>query len=194
MTGDFCDSEAEPAEWYCVRTKPKSEHLAAAQLYSYARLEEVFCPRIRFEKATRRGKVWFVEALFPGYVFARFSLSEHLRHVQATPGVTGVLRFATRYAVIEADCLEELRREFPESGDGVRVVAPALEVGDEVTVTEGVMKGMKSLVSSLLPGKERVKILMEWLGQEREVEVEVRAVHRVGNIREEIQGLGGGES
>ena len=56
-------------KWRCLRGKPKREHLAAQHL----RLAgfEAFCPRIRHQRRTVRGKVWFVEALFPGYLFAR---------------------------------------------------------------------------------------------------------------------------
>src|SRR5258708_9094266 len=57
--------------WFCLRTQPKHEHIAAAALRH--RLEiRCFAPRVRFPKATRRGKVWFVEAMFPGYLFAQF--------------------------------------------------------------------------------------------------------------------------
>src|SRR3984893_13287014 len=57
--------------WFCLRTQPKHEHIAAAALRH--RLEiRCFAPRVRFPKATRRGRVWFVEAMFPGYLFAQF--------------------------------------------------------------------------------------------------------------------------
>jgi len=40
--------------WYCARTKPKHEHIAAANLQKNLGLE-VFHPRLRMERATRRG-------------------------------------------------------------------------------------------------------------------------------------------
>ena len=82
--------EEGEAGWFVVRTRPKSEHIAAIHLMKFADIDEVFSPRIRYEKGTRRGKVWFTEALFPGYIFARFDLNEKLRAVNATNGVSGV--------------------------------------------------------------------------------------------------------
>ncbi|HXO97259.1 MAG TPA: transcription termination/antitermination NusG family protein, partial [Chthoniobacterales bacterium] len=62
-------SGAESA-WYCLRAQPKREHIAAAHLRILQGVT-VFCPRIRFQRATQRGLVWVTEAMFPGYLFAR---------------------------------------------------------------------------------------------------------------------------
>jgi len=56
--------------WFCVRSQPKHEHIAAARLRESGL--EVFLPRIRFKKHSVRGPVWVTEALFPNYLFARF--------------------------------------------------------------------------------------------------------------------------
>ena len=64
------------AAWFCVRSHPKHEHIAAAHLRE--RKLEVYLPRIRFQRCTRRGLVWFTEALFPNYFFARLDLSNAL--------------------------------------------------------------------------------------------------------------------
>lgn len=179
-----CD--AEPG-WYCVRTKPKSEHLAARNLAGFANLDEVFCPRIRYEKSTRRGKVWFVEALFPGYIFARFDLTADLRAVNAATGVLGVLRFSDEYPQIEHVYIQELRDEFPEEEGAVRIIEPQITEGDEVIITEGAMKGLKTVVTRLISGRDRVQVLLEWLGEEREAEVSLQSLNRPGEIRTEIR-------
>ncbi len=181
------DSPCPDLGWYCVRSRPKSEHIAARHLQQYAHLDEVFCPRIRYEKATRRGRVWFVESLFPGYFFARFDLQQDLRKVNATPAVTGVLHFAQFYPQIHDDTIADLRREFPEAENAIRVLSPQIEPGDEIIVTEGPMKGLQTIVTRLVGAGERVAVLLEWLGQEREAEVSLRAVSRPGDIRLEMR-------
>ena len=86
------NSEIQPeleegaSKWYCVQTRPKSEHIAAAGLVRFEGVE-VYCPRIRFQKVTKRGKVWFREALFPNYIFARFAVEQHLRLVGSSQAV-----------------------------------------------------------------------------------------------------------
>lgn len=184
------DSENQPSaedrdpQWYCVRTKPKSEHMAAAHLRRLVHDEldiGVFCPRIRFQKATARGKVWFVEALFPGYLFARFDLATELRAVQAQPSVSGILHFGNLFPSIDARLVDELREEFGEKE--LRQIESRLREGEEVEIVDGALKGLTVVVSRLLPGKERVRILMEWLGEDREAEVSLDAVARRGNVR-----------
>ena len=184
--GDHADpipTDRDP-QWYCVRTKPKSEHIAAAHLRRLAHDDldiGVFCPRVRFQKATARGKVWFVEALFPGYLFARFDLTTELRAVQAQPSVSGILHFGDLFPSIDARLVTELRDEFGE--EELRQIESKLHEGDEVEIVEGALKGLTVVVSRLLPGKERVRILMEWLGEDREAEVSLDAVARRGNVR-----------
>ena len=169
--------------WFCVCTKPKSEHLAARNLLGFANLDKVFCPRIRYEKSTQRGKAWFVEALFPGYIFARFDLANDLRAVNASSNVTGVLRFADFYPKISNNYIEELRAEFPEEENEIRIIEPEISEGDEVVLTEGPMAGMKTIVTRLMSGQDRVRVLLEWLGEEREAEVSLDSLRVPGEIR-----------
>ena len=50
-------------------------------------------------------------------------------------------------------------------------VALTIEEGEEVEVVQGPFAGMKGIVTRIADGKERVRILMEILGQENHVEV-----------------------
>jgi transcriptional antiterminator RfaH len=104
--GGTCFQQAENLErvWYCLRSHPKHEHIAAAHL----RLLEgvhVFCPRIRFKRSTRQGIAWVTEAMFPGYLFASFELTEMHRQVRYARGVSAIVRFADRYPAIEERAL-----------------------------------------------------------------------------------------
>lgn len=180
-------SDDSDAGWFCVRTKPKCEHIAAKNLQNFAHLDQVFCPRIRYEKATRRGRVWFVDALFPGYFFARFDLAADLRTVNATSGVSGVLRFADHYPQVSDAAIGELRLEFPEEANSIRVIGEEITPGDEIVIIEGSMKGMRTTVTRLVGGGDRVAVLLDWLGREREAEVSLRAIMRPGDIRERIR-------
>jgi transcriptional antiterminator RfaH len=49
-------SDSSIPEWFCVRTQTKREHIAAGHLREIEGVE-VFCPRLRYRKATRRGKI-----------------------------------------------------------------------------------------------------------------------------------------
>src|SRR5215831_3308480 len=74
-------SLSDAAYWFCLRTQPKHEGVAAAVLRRQFNIP-CFAPRLRFRKATRRGAVWFIEAMFPGYVFAEFIYKQQHRIVE----------------------------------------------------------------------------------------------------------------
>src|SRR5262245_8035685 len=91
--------------WYCARTKPKHEHIAAANLGRNLGLE-VFDPRLRFERATRRGVVRTVEPLFPGYVFVR-CLPESLTDIRYVTGISSLVHFGIRIPAVPDVVIEE---------------------------------------------------------------------------------------
>src|SRR5260221_11039735 len=101
-----CSSSGE--KWYCVRTHPKHEHIAAAQLRQQPE-EEVFLPRIRFRRATRLGPAWVTEALFKDYLFVRFDLSTALRLVRHARAVSGVVHFGDHWPPVPARLIGELK-------------------------------------------------------------------------------------
>ncbi len=174
-------SAEEDTHWYAIHTKPKSEHIATAHLKHLDAEMEVFCPRIRFQKKTRRGKIWFVEAMFPGYTFARIDLGQWLRAVNATAAVLGVVRFGPHYPPVPDEIVDEWRANV--NAEAVITVEEKLAEGDEVEVVEGPAIGIRAVITKVLPGHERVNILMDMLGQTREVEVSRDAVSRKRDIR-----------
>jgi transcription antitermination factor NusG len=104
--------KSKPA-WYVVHSRPKCEHIAAGLM---AGLEGVktYCPRIRFQKSTRRGKVWFVEALFPSYFFAHFNAAEMLRAVKHSQSVIRVVGFGESLARVDDAVIEQIKAEMTE--------------------------------------------------------------------------------
>jgi len=179
-------SITDGAQWYCVRAQPKREHLAAGNLRALGGVE-VFCPRIRFRKGTRRGPVWFLEALFPGYLFARFDYVREHAMVQYASGVSGILHFGKQVIVVGQDVVEALRRRLVSMEEvPVFEIDAALNVGDPVNIAEGAFTGLESVVTQLLSGKERVRVLIEFLGRQIEAEVSKMSVIRTGSPREAI--------
>ena len=165
---------AEPA-WYCLRSQPKHEHIAAAHLRLLDGVT-VFCPRIRFKRADPAGLVWVTEAMFPGYLFARFELAEMHRQVRYAHGVSGIVRFADRYPTIEEGALAQLRDH--TGATEVKELSYELSQGDQVKIVEGAFVGLEAVVTQVLPAKERVKVLMDFLGRKMEAEVECSSVLR----------------
>lgn len=166
--------EEEEAAWYCLRTQPKREHIAAASLREIGEIE-VVCPRLRYKKVTRRGKVWWVEPLFPGYLLARFLLAERQRAVSYAKGVSGILQFGQTIPTVRNRFMEDLRAELARGEDQRELITlkPVAEEGDEVELADGPLRGMTGTVIDVRPADERVRIFVEFLGQDQPVDVDL---------------------
>ena len=167
-------------EWFCVRTKPKSEHIASKHMEDAG--YEVFLPRIRFQKLTRRGRVWFTEALFPGYIFSRFDRGASYRHVCSLNGVTTVVHFGDQWPTLDQQIIDELRTLF--GAQCLREIAPELAPGDEVTIAAGPFQGLMAVVNKVMPAPQRVRVLLDFLGRQTSVEVHSGSVIPVGEPRQ----------
>jgi transcriptional antiterminator RfaH len=166
--------------WFCLRAQPKREHIAAACLRQIPEAE-VFCPRVRFRKRTNRGLVWFVESMFPGYLFARFDYATLHRRIRQIPGVSGFVQFGDRFALLPDSIISEIRictgtNELMELNHG-------LEPGQNVQIIQGPFQGMEALITRLITARERVEILVEWMGRSLHAEAGVADLMPLTGLR-----------
>jgi len=160
-------SPAAKREWFCLRTQTKREHIAAAILERIPGVE-VFCPRISHIKKTRAGKKRYVDALFPGYIFAKFSYRENYRQVIFSQGITRLVEQGDRRA-IPTHVIEDLKDSLP---DGIIAASdPSVEPGAKIEFVTGSLKGLNGTVLAKLPAKNRIQILLDFLGREITVAV-----------------------
>jgi transcriptional antiterminator RfaH len=163
-------------KWYCLRTQTKREHIAAAALNHHFRGEmEVFCPRIKFKKPTRRGVIWWVEPLFPGYFLAKFDVPTHLREILHLNGISGAVQFGRVLPEVPESFVKELQKDFAANEDGQNIlpIQRKLGVGDEVEMVDGAFRGVEGVILEVLPSQERVRVLLELMGESRPVEIDV---------------------
>ena len=168
-------SDTEHYAWYCVRTKPKREHIAARALNQIEGVQS-FCPRLRYRKATRRGKVWWVEAMFPGYIFGFFSREQNERNVVHTHGVMTILKFGDYMPEIPSSFIADLTQQMQELNEGdddIMTLEPSVNEGDEVEIAHGAFQGFQGTVIEVMPAQERVKLLTEFLGNRQVVETDL---------------------
>jgi transcriptional antiterminator RfaH len=178
VQGSALDGTAEGPElaWFCLRTQLKHEHIAASNLRLLPELE-VFNPRIRYRRSTRRGPVWFTESLFPSYIFARFNWREQLRLVHHSAGVASIVHFGTRWPTIPDGVIESLKTQV--GAEELRVVQGEPQVGEQVQISGGAFHGLEGIVTRLLPARMRVAVLLEFLGRQTSVEVALSQVVRL---------------
>jgi transcriptional antiterminator RfaH len=163
------------ARWYCLRAKPKHEHIAAAHVRLCEGVE-VYCPRVKIQRSTRRGLVWFTEALFPNYLFARFDMAHWQARIRYAQGVSGIVRFGLDYPEVPDRALSDLR-SFMQDAE-LKTVSYVLAEGDAVEIVEGPFRGQNGVVKQLLPARDRVKVLLEVLGGTNEVDLQLTSVFK----------------
>jgi transcriptional antiterminator RfaH len=154
--------------WFCLRAEPKREHLAAIALRRRFGIQ-CLSPRLRFRKLTRRGPVWFVEAMFPGYIFAKFAYPSLYRAVGSSHGVRGIVRFGNRVATVPENALMALQAN--GGADEILTVDSSLKIGQPVQFIEGPFQGLEVVITQLLPARERIRVLLDFLGRSLEMEV-----------------------
>lgn len=147
--------------WYCARTKPKHEHIAAANVGKKLGLE-VFHPRLRVERATQRGLMRVVEPLFPCYIFVRCILENRMDEIRHVTGISSLVHFGHKIPAVPDEAIEELKQCF-ESEEPM-AVGHGLIPGAEVTIADGVFMGFSGMVVRALPAGQRVQILLDFLG------------------------------
>ena len=130
---------------------------------------ECFSPRLRFRKMTNRGPVWFVEAMFPGYLFTKFVYSQQHRAVEASHGVRGIVRFGDCLATLPENIVFGLQSRV--GAEEVVTIDSSIKIGEAVEIIEGPFRGLEVLVTQVLPAKERIRVLFEFLGRSVEMEI-----------------------
>ncbi len=180
LMNDTYGTASGPAEacanfisWFCVRTQPGREAFAHTFLKKLE-MVETFFPRIRFRGVGRRRGRWITEPLFPGYLFCRFDLRHQARAVTYSPGISGLIRFGNHCPIVPDDVIQHLQSSF--GGGEAMVVDHALKIGDRVLIETGPMRGAEGIVCRVLPGKARIALLLEFLGQQTQIEIDIDQV------------------
>jgi len=62
-------------------------------------------------------------------------------------------------------------------------IEQSFQPGDEVEIVEGPMMGIRTIITRVFPAQERIRILLDLLGELREVEVSLDSVCKKENIR-----------
>jgi transcriptional antiterminator RfaH len=153
--------------WFCLRAQGRREHMAALNLARRTEVE-AFAPRIRVRREARAGGVQTVtEALFPGYLFARFRYPEQVRRVVSTTGVLGLVAFGGPPPRLADHTIAHLRQHAEAVTSAP--ISPVFEEGDWVRVAAGCFRGTEGRIIQSAAGRDRVCVLLSLLGHEVEI-------------------------
>ncbi len=164
----------QPA-WYCLKTQPKRERTAAMSLSTLPGVDVLF-PQVRYQRQGPRGKRTAQEPLFPNYLFARFRPLHHLKAVGYARGVAYVVRQGADLIPVPAAIIGEITALAP--ANILELPLQPVQTGENIRIIAGVFKGNSADVVQLLPGAERVRLLLDILGRSSEIELSLNEVER----------------
>ena len=146
--------------WYVVRTKPRSEYIAARSLArdGYEHLfPRVIAPQRRIGKPQT--------PLFPGYLFVRWDVDGGLwPPIARLPGIQGLLRFEGILPSVPDEIVGELARRV-ESINGHGGLWNRFKRGQAVRVVSGKLESLARVVDEPRSPSSRVRVLMDFMGQ-----------------------------
>jgi transcription antitermination factor NusG len=159
-------------QWYALRSKPRKEDIVWRQARSQG--FETFFPRLKVNPVNPRARK--LVPYFPGYLFVHVNLEEvGLSVFQWMPHSTGLVSFGGEPAYVPDHLIYELQKHVLELKDAGGEVFLGLKQGDRVLIEDGPFKGYEAIFDVRLPGTERVRVLLEMLGNQRNIPIELDA-------------------
>jgi transcription antitermination factor NusG len=154
--------------WYAVRSKPRQEDAVWRQIILQG--FEAFYPRIRVHPVNPRSRK--VKPYFPGYLFVQADLDEAgLSVFQWMPHAVGLVSFGGEPAIVPEHLIQAIQRRMEEINAAGGELLEGIKPGDVVWISEGPFHGYEAIFDARLPGSERVRVLIEFLGNKRKVPV-----------------------
>lgn len=160
-------------QWFVVSTKVRREYFAQEQLVF--RGVETFLPRI-IEPSRVRGKMT-VAPLFPGYLFLNIDLQQQYFDVVWTPGVRRFVAFGTLPCPVDRQVIEFLHARTGEAG--ILRLERVFHPGERVSIRSGPFEGLVGIIERPVCARGRVRVLMELLRRQTQVELPQEIVERL---------------
>ncbi|MBN9074945.1 MAG: transcriptional activator RfaH [Rhizobiales bacterium] len=153
--------------WYVAATKAREEERALRNL-----TQQGFCAFLpMMERTVRHARRTALRTipLFPGYVFIDGTRAARWRSVNGTKGITRLIVFSDRPAIVEPGFVEELIKL--SRADGVIDLKPRLSIGARVEFAAGPMAQRIGHLLSL-DDRGRATVLLRFLLSEVRVKTD----------------------
>lgn len=153
-----------------VRPADESEGGGEGRCLSHPQGDSTFLPRLLVTRWHGPRRWQSLEALFPGYVFARFALDPHTLHaVRWTPGVKRVLGDETTPIPVPDDVVDFLQQRVGKRG--FLLPGPQFAAGTRVRFVHGSFACLEGIVERPPSRTARVRVLLTLLNTQVSVDV-----------------------
>ena len=155
--------------WYVINTKPKKE-FQVERLFVEGGFE-IYTPKYRQDKQ--------IKPFFPGYQFVNFEYPEQYRIVKYTRGVKRIIGNESGPIPVSEEVIKQIKTR--EVNGLIELEKYGLEpdVGDEIQVMEGAMKGLRGVFQKEMTAKEGVIILLNYVSYQGTLVIEKKKLKKV---------------
>ena len=159
--------------WIVVRSKPRSEKIAYAQLKEKG--IEAYLPLLKERRKWSDRKKWVEFPLFSSYLFAKIEIKNSIFVLQ-TNGVSSLVKFGEVIAIVQDEVVNAIKLAI----DGGYQLTPAeyFIAGNAVEVIEGPMRGVKGIVAQL-KGKDRLVIKIDAIQQALSIDIDTKFIKNI---------------
>jgi len=117
-----------------------------------------------------------LQAYFPGYLFVNADIEQvGVSVFQWMPQTLGLVSFGGEPSIVPENLIVAIDQRVEQINAAGGEVFDGLKPGDVVWIRDGPFQGYEAIFDARLPGSERVRVLLEFLGNRRQVAVELNA-------------------
>lgn len=155
--------------WFVINTKPKKES-QVEKLFTEGGFS-VYNPKYFHEKR--------IKPFFPGYAFVYFDFPGQYQLVRYTRGVKKVVGTQESPIPISEDVINEIKAREINGLIELQKYGEEPEVGDEIEVMEGPLKGLRGIFKREISDRERVMILLNYVSYQGQLLIEKKKLKKV---------------
>jgi len=161
--------------WYLLYTKPRWEFRVSFFLRERIGVP-VYLPLWSRPGESQEDGTPF----FPNYLFARLDFSSLPFYTfSRTPGLRGLPRLDHQLIVVPDDIIETIKTRLAQTRGEVYARGQLFRRGDRVLITKGPLRGYEALFDGRASGEERVRVLLQMLGQQVKAEVPLSCLEKL---------------
>lgn len=168
-------------EWYVISVKTGREEDVQNRLN--ARFNESFfslVPKKHLIEKRQGETNHVIEKLFPGYVFIRTNMDRNkFKVINRMTGVVRLVSADTDYSRIDDNEMDIILKLINK--DGIIECSKLLKENSKITVLEGPLLGMESIIKKVNSHTNRARILLNLMGDPRTFEVGVEIIYKLKN-------------
>jgi len=155
--------------WFVINTKPKKE-FQVEKLFTEGGIK-IYNPKYMHENK--------IKTFFPGYGFIYFDFPDQYQLVRYTRGVKRVIGNRGSPTPIPEEVIREIKSREIDGLIELYKYREEPEVGDEIEVMEGPLKGLRGIFKKELSAKERVLILLNYVTYQGQLIIEKEKLKKV---------------